>query len=194
MVFTCCVDNRCVPCTAVLCLREITTSVHFTFIRTQEKGDEESRKNTMAGFMAVMLAAVLSGFAGVYFEMILKNSSPSIWMRNIHMGFTSIPLALIGVYCSGEGPQVMQHGFFYGYNSLVVSVILLQVGYRLICFTLTLSQAVGGLVVAVVVKYADNILKGFAASFSIITSCILTMILFDFRPNTMFIGGAVRKI
>ena len=55
----------------------------------------------------------------------------------------------------------------------------------------TSCQAVGGLVVAVVVKYADNILKGFAASFSIITSCILTMILFDFRPNTMFIGGAV---
>jgi UDP-sugar transporter A1/2/3 len=35
----------------------------------------------------------------------------------------------------------------------------------------TILQAIGGLVVAVVVKYADNILKGFAASFSIVTSC-----------------------
>lgn len=35
-------------------------------------------------------------------------------------------------------------------------------------------QAIGGLVVAVVVKYADNILKGFAASFSIVSSCTLS--------------------
>ena len=102
----------------------------------------------MAGFMAVMLAAVLSGFAGVYFEMILKNSSPSIWMRNIHMGFTSIPLALMGVYFSGEGPQVMQHGFFYGYNSLVVSVILLQVAPLsrvFLCMTPLVRQSGGSL-------------------------------------------------
>ena len=46
--------------------------------------------------------------------------------------------------------------------------------------------------VAVVVKYADNILKGFAASFSIVTSCILCYFFFDFRPNGLFLVGAVR--
>ena len=49
----------------------------------------------------------------------------------------------------------------------------------------------GLLVVAVVVKYADNILKGFAASFSIITSCVLCYFFFDFRPNLLFLVGAV---
>ena len=56
------------------------------------------------------------------------------------------------------------------------------------------SQAVGGLVVAVVVKYADNILKGFAASFSIVTSCMLCYLFFDFRPNGLFLVGAVSTI
>lgn len=40
---------------------------------------------------------------------------------------------------------------------------------------------------------ADNILKGFAASFSIVTSCILCYFFFDFEPNLIFVAGAVSK-
>lgn len=69
------------------------------------------------------------------------------------------------------------NGFFYGYSSVVWFVIFLQ--------------AVGGLVVAVVVKYADNILKGFAASASIVTSSILCMAFFDFHPTMQFAIGAI---
>jgi hypothetical protein len=72
---------------------------------------------------------------------------------------------------------VLENGFFYGYNPVVVAVIFLQ--------------GLGGLIVAVVVKYADNILKGFAASFSIVTSCFLSYLVFDFHPNWMFVMGAV---
>jgi hypothetical protein len=45
--------------------------------------------------------------------------------------------------------------------------------------------------VSVVVKYADNILKGFAASFSIVTSFILCVFIFDFVPTYGFVFGAV---
>jgi UDP-sugar transporter A1/2/3 len=48
-----------------------------------------------------MLAAVLSGFAGVYFERILKGSQTSLWMRNVQMGLSTIPLAIFGVTLSG---------------------------------------------------------------------------------------------
>ena len=44
---------------------------------------------------------------------------------------------------------------------------------------------------SVVVKYADNILKGFAASFSIVTSFILCVFIFDFVPTYGFVFGAV---
>lgn len=45
-------------------------------------------------------------------------------------------------------------------------------------------QALGGLVVAVVIKYADNILKGFATSLSIIISALISyLVLNDFNPT-----------
>lgn len=46
------------------------------------------------------------------------------------------------------------------------------------------SQAFGGLVVAAVVKYADNILKGFATSVSIVVSSLVSFyFLGDFKPT-----------
>ncbi len=97
-------------------------------------------------------------------------------MRNLQMGVSSIIAGFIGIYISGELESVRENGFFYGYNSLVWTVIMLQ--------------AIGGLIDAVVVKYADNILKGFAASFSIVTSCLLSFFFFDFQPNWEFVIGA----
>ena len=58
----------------------------------------------------------------------------------------------------------MERGdFFSGYNKYVWGVITLQ--------------AAGGLIVAVVVKYADNVMKGFATSISIIISAVLSYIM-----------------
>jgi UDP-sugar transporter A1/2/3 len=136
-----------------------------------------NQSNTIMGFVAVLCAAMTSGFAGVYFEKVLKTSGTSLWVRNIQMGITACLSAVVGIFLSGEFPSVRENGFFSGYNTIVLIVILLQ--------------GVGGLIVAVVVKYADNILKGFAAGFSIITSCIVSYFYFDFQPNSKFLLGAL---
>ena len=45
-------------------------------------------------------------------------------------------------------------------------------------------QAMGGLVVAAVIKYADNILKGFASAASIVLSTLLSyLVLQDLAPT-----------
>ena len=51
-------------------------------------------------------------------------------------------------------------------------------------------QAFGGLLVGVVVKYADNILKGFSAAVSIVVSCIASVYFFEFRVSLPFLFGA----
>jgi UDP-sugar transporter A1/2/3 len=57
--------------------------------------------------------------------------------------------------------QLVAHGFFQGYNGLTWVVIALQ--------------AFGGLVIAAVIKYADNILKSFATSLSIILTYLMSI-------------------
>lgn len=141
----------------------------------QKESEHVPGKQMPIGFPCVVAASCTSGFAGVYFEMLLKGSKTSLWIRNIQMGLPSIVIALISVFCK-DWDSVTSGGFFQGYNGVVFGVVLLQAG--------------GGLVVAVVVKYTDNIRKSFAAAVSIIMSCIMSMFLFDFHPNLKFVVGA----
>lgn len=80
-----------------------------------------------------------------------------------------------------DGQRVIQSGMFQGYNAITCVVVVLQ--------------ALGGLLVAVVIKYADNILKGFAASLSIMVSTLISYFLLkDFNPTGVFFLGAVLVI
>ena len=51
-------------------------------------------------------------------------------------------------------------------------------------------QAVGGIFVGIVLKYADNILKTMANSISMVLSCLVEMAFFDFKPSWSFAIGA----
>lgn len=44
--------------------------------------------------------------------------------------------------------------------------------------------------VAVVIKYTDNILKGFATSAAIVVTCVLSVFLFDTVLSPKFTAGA----
>lgn len=131
------------------------------------------------GLIAVIISCLMSGFAGVYFEKILKGTPQTVWLRNVQLGILGSVVGTITMYLK-DGAKVTEFGFFYGYDYLVWSVICLQ--------------SFGGLLVAIVVKYADNILKGFATSASIILSCIASIYLFDFQLSIPFSLGATLVI
>lgn len=136
-------------------------------------------QNRFLGFSAALGACVLSGFAGIYFEKILKGSDISVWMRNVQMSLLSIPLGFATCFIS-DFNNITTKGFFHGYDGFVIYLVILQAG--------------GGLLVAVVVKYADNILKGFATSLSIIISCVASIYLFNFTLTVQFAIGAMLVI
>ena len=50
------------------------------------------------GLTAVILACLLSGLAGVYFEKVLKASETTLWVRNVQLSFFSLfPALILGV-------------------------------------------------------------------------------------------------
>ncbi|CAG8484555.1 22911_t:CDS:2 [Dentiscutata erythropus] len=133
-------------------------------------------QNPLIGLFAVIISCVSSGFAGCYFEKILKRTETSMWIRNIQLGISGSLFSLIGMICY-DSYSIWDGGFLQGYDSLTYAVIA--------------NQALGGLLVAIVVKYADSILKGFATSLSIIISGIISFYWFDFHPTSQFMIGAV---
>jgi UDP-sugar transporter A1/2/3 len=157
----------------------VILTVGVAIVQISGSGDvhtnkENSAQNRMIGLGAVLCAACTSGFSGVYFEKILKGSRTSLWIRNVQMGLPSTIIAYLTIY-GKDAVAVREHGFFGGYTNLVWTVVTVQ--------------AVGGLIVAVVVRYADNVLKVFATSFSIIVSCVISAFLFDFHPSLSFLVG-----
>uniref|UniRef100_A0AC34QKC5 UDP-galactose transporter n=1 Tax=Panagrolaimus sp. JU765 TaxID=591449 RepID=A0AC34QKC5_9BILA len=133
-------------------------------------------QNPLFGFTAACVACGISGFAGVYFEKILKGSAPvSIWMRNVQMAVFAIPASFAASILQ-DGPELMDKGFFFGFDWVVWLTVL--------------WYGIGGLSVAVCIKYADNIAKNFATSVAIILATLGSVYVFGFVPNFMFTVGA----
>ncbi len=120
-------------------------------------------KNTFFGLIVVLIICLSSGFSTVFFEMLLKSksSSISIWMRNIQLSFFGTIFGFFYVFVL-DGKKVYDKGLLEGYNYLVLSIVFLS--------------AIGGLLIASVIAYADNIIKGFAVSISILFSTFISYV------------------
>ncbi|KAI8583701.1 hypothetical protein K450DRAFT_222356 [Umbelopsis ramanniana AG] len=161
---------------ALLLLMIGVTLVQLPTSTASSEKHNGSTQNQTVGLLAVMASCVSSGFAGCYFEKILKSSNTSMWIRNIQLGISGAVFSFIAVMAY-DYPRIAEGGMFQGYGLLTCLVVI--------------NQALGGLLVSLVVRYADNILKGFATSLSIILSSIISFRLFDFQPSYHFIFGAM---
>lgn len=133
--------------------------------------------NALKGFMAVVAACFTSGLAGVYFEMVLKNSQADLWVRNVQLSAFSLLPALVPVVFSHTSGTGLFKSLFHNFGAWAWATVCIQV--------------FGGLVTAMVIKYADNILKGFATSLSIVISFLASVALFNFRMSFTFTLGSL---
>ena len=61
-------------------------------------------------------------------------------------------------------------------------------------FASVLSSALGGLIVAAVLKYADSVLKGYATAVSVILTGVLSMLLFGSTLTLIYYMGIINVV
>ncbi|KAL3815624.1 hypothetical protein ACHAXA_007156, partial [Cyclostephanos tholiformis] len=180
--------------------------------RTENTSNSSSQvQRRWIGMLAVLGASCTSGAGCVCFEYIIKTSSPSsvtpsLWANQLQLSTFGLITSVITTLIK-DGRAILSGGFFQGYSSLVLLVIIMQGKFCLGCFislgcirNTDLNSscrnyvAFGGLVVSAVIKYADNILKSFASALSIVSVTVISSLLFGFHVSYMFSLGCLLQL
>lgn len=139
-----------------------------------KSANPKDRMLVLKGVAAVLASCFLSGLAGVSFEKLLKGSTISLWARNLQLAMYSGLVGTIGLVWSREGLS-MDRDYFQGFSIWVWASII--------------NNALGGLLIAMVIKYADNILKNFSTSLSIILTATVSVLCLGTPVNAEFVLG-----
>uniref|UniRef100_A0A183BL12 UDP-galactose transporter n=1 Tax=Globodera pallida TaxID=36090 RepID=A0A183BL12_GLOPA len=128
----------------------------------------KTEQSPLVGFAAVTAMCFTSSFAGVYLELVLKQS------QNIRMALFGIIISLALVWAK-DRERIYKDGIFVGYDPMV--------------WLMTVNNSLGGLLIAVVIKYADNIMKAYAQATAILGAAFGSWLIFNFVPNRLFAFG-----
>ena len=142
------------------------------------------------GIICLLIQVSISGFASVYFELVLKGTEQvqsqqkgralTIWERNFQLAaFSVVCAAVVGI------------GKMW---TNVENVSWEKQGWTVLAGATALCQGGAGLFVAATLKHADAVLKCFANSLSIIVVTLVNMWLFDRPLGTLVRGGMVLSI
>ena len=150
----------------------------------------DTEVDTTKGIVATLSIAACSGFASVYTEKVIKakrkinDELPSPQKSNkdqYGLAYTQVQLAFVslvimGLYCATmERDVIIEKGLWYGFNvPAFVSIFV---------------SAIGGLIVAAVLKFADAVLKGYATAISVVLTGVLSTILFGTHLSILYFLG-----
>ncbi|KAL3630006.1 hypothetical protein CASFOL_022990 [Castilleja foliolosa] len=129
------------------------------------------------GWVMAIIMALLSGFAGVYTEAIIKKrpsrniNVQNFWLYVFGMAFNAIAIVV------QDFDAVVNKGFFHGYSLITVLMIL--------------NHALSGIAVSMVMKYADNIVKVYSTSVAMLLTAVVSVFLFGFHLSLAFFLGSI---
>ncbi|BBH09907.1 Nucleotide-sugar transporter family protein [Prunus dulcis] len=130
----------------------------------------------LQGWVMAIVMALLSGFAGVYTEAIIKKrpsrniNVQNFWLYVFGMAFNAVAIVI------QDFDAVMNKGFFHGYSFITVLMIL--------------NHALSGIAVSMVMKYADNIVKVYSTSVAMLLTAVVSVFLFGFHLSLAFFLGS----
>ena len=160
----------------------VSLGIGVAIVVLGEQGDSSEKEDLdlPVGLFAVGLASLSSAFAGVWFEKVVKGAGnsgkpTSLWVRNVELAFFSIVFSVVynfferNVFTGSSNTSVQpEKPFLHGFTPVTYILVILQAG--------------GGLLVAAIVKYADNVVKGLATGVAVVVSTTF---------SCLFLGTAV---
>ncbi|KAB2087876.1 hypothetical protein E1A91_A04G143600v1 [Gossypium mustelinum] len=133
-------------------------------------------QTSLPGWIMAIVMALLSGFAGVYTEAIIKKRpSRNINVQNFWLYISGMAFNAIAILIQ-DFDAVMNKGFFHGYSIITTLMIL--------------NHALSGIAVSMVMKYADNIVKVYSTSVAMLLTAVVSVFLFGFNLTLAFFLGA----
>lgn len=151
--------------------------------------NDGAKPNAWIGIFAVIIACFCSAFAGVGFEKLIKQdstpSSPSLWMRNIQLGTYSVLFATLQLFHSNwfnkQHKDSPPKSFLFGFSILVWMLVLLR--------------ASCGILVAIIIKHMDNVVKSITSCVSVLAGCLISMFLLgDVLDWKFWLGAGIVAI
>jgi len=156
----------------------LTVGVVVVQLSEMSQSSNTGSSNLALGLMFTLMATLSSGLAGVYTEKLFKGGSKlDLWQRNTQLGLYSVLIGCGGLVTTGQFALVQEQGFFHGYTPVTFGSIALQ--------------GLGGLLIAIVIKYTDNIMKNIATSLSIVLSAVVSVFVFGTQLTVLFFAGAL---
>jgi UDP-sugar transporter A1/2/3 len=143
---------------------------------------------TTRGITATLGIALSSGFASVYTEKVIKGQRrpSSTTSSEYGLAYSQVQLALmslatIGLYaCMKDFQEIVRFGLFHNFSGPAYLSVF--------------NSAIGGLIVAGVLKYADSVLKGYATAISVIFTGLLSMLIFGTELGIVYFMGIINVV
>lgn len=143
--------------------------------RHNDSNSPKDSQDVAIGLSLALVGVTLSSCASVFAEWTLKRQSecPFLWQSVQIYGFgvlfNALGLALV------DRELLLSEGFFRGYSDWTVVVIIVN--------------SIGGVFMACILKYLDNIACVYSHSMAMMFTTLLSMIFFAFSPSLEFACG-----
>lgn len=132
------------------------------------------KRSPILGFASIVGACFISGFASVFLEKILKDGNTNLWATNIQLGTFSLFPAVLPLFVDAWSNELLHPFLYFGFWA----------------WATVAANVSGGLVVALIMKYADNIQKSLAISASIVLTFVITVLTGKVEAQAMAIAGS----
>lgn len=120
----------------------------------------DRRSEIINGVIPVLIASFLSGLAGALSQKSLQTMGRDSYLFTMELSAASLLFLIASLLLSSpDGKLIRKQGFFYGWTRQTWIPVV--------------TNALGGIIVGLVTKYAGSVRKGFALIFGLLLSGIL---------------------